>query len=269
MGLKASEDYLKMLLNLNRNGSIPDTRVLLTDSPNREPESCEFDECINFALTRRPDLRKARVGIAMAKIGLDVAKDQLKPKLDLSAAIALTGMGPNYGDNWEGLGRTDYYSFSLGFDLELPLGNRSARASVKKAEYDMQRSKVGVLAAEQGVILQVRNAIRQVRTNFRRIQSAEVSAQLAERSLREEEARYRVGRSTPIEVLRFQTDLIAARNALLQAVIDYNISISALNEARGSSLLERRINLDELMEPGISVPEWNGASTGRMVPAGE
>ncbi|MDZ7815892.1 MAG: TolC family protein [Planctomycetota bacterium] len=254
---RSAQAGLKALLNLNRDGSIPDTRIELSDKPARSIIDCEFDECTNFALTRRPDLRKARIGLALNKIAMDVASNQLKPKVDLSAAVALTGMAYDYGDHWEGLEGETTTPFPSAFNIEWPLGNRAAIAGLRRAEHEFNRTKTQVLAGEQGVILQIRNAIRKVRTNYRRIASAQIAAELAERSLREEEARYRVGRSTPIEVLRFQTDLTNAQNTLLQAVIDYNLAIAELNKARSSNLLMNRIELETVLEPTLELPEWD------------
>ncbi|MFA4987633.1 MAG: TolC family protein, partial [Candidatus Brocadiia bacterium] len=216
-----------------------------------------FDECVDFALTRRPDLMQLRIGLASQKIALDVAKNQLKPRFDFSASIALTGMSYDYGEHFEGMVRGDYYAFKLGFDLEYPIGNRAAQAGLRKAESDFSKTKIALLAAEQGVILQVRNLVRTVRTNYRRINSAIIARRLAEQSLSEEQDRYGVGRSTAIEVLRLQTDLIAAQNTELQAIIDYNVSIAQLNRARAANALLYRVEVDSQREPVLALPSWD------------
>ncbi len=263
MNVKAAEDHLKMLLNPHRSGLITDEKVVLLDSPTDEAVECSFEECVRRALSDRPDLRKARVGLVQRKIGLDVALNQLKPKVDISAVFALTGIAADYGDNWEGLGRADYYTWQIGLDIEYPLGNRAAKAALKKAEYEFRQTKMQVLGAEQGVMFQVRNAIRKVRTNLRRIRAARIATRLAERSLREEEERYRVGQSTSIEVLRFQTDLIAAQTRELQAIIDYNLAIAELNKVRASNLTDNRIDVEEFIEPRLDEPSWSERETYR------
>ena len=48
--------------------------------------------------------------------------------------------------------------------------------------------------------------------------------------------RQSVGLATSFEVLRFQTDLAAARSNLLRAVIDYNKSPIQLERAKGTLL---------------------------------
>ncbi len=263
LGVKNAEDNLIMLLNLRRDGSIPDMTVVLSDRPDTMETPCNFEECISYALNRRADLRSARLGLAIRKIAMDVAKNQTRPRFDLTAAVALTGISSEYAENIEGMFRSDYYTWQVGFTLEHPLGNRAALASLRKAEEEFKASKINVLAAEQGVLYDVRTAIRNVRTNYRRIASAMTARMLAERTLNEETERYRVGRSTSIEVLRFQTDLIAAQNRELRAIIDYNLSIANLNRARFTNLQNYRVNLNDVIDPTMNVPDWNANDTYR------
>ena len=229
----------------------------IIDDPMETEIVCSFDSFIRFALDRRPDLRKARLRLVLGKISLDTAKNQLRPKVDFSAVFALTGIASDYGDNWEGLVRGDYYRWQFGLDIEFPLGNRAAKASLRKAEYEFNMVKTQVLTAEQAVIMQIRNLIRSVRTNYRRIHSATIDRELKQRSLEEEQERYRVGRSTSIEVLRFQTDLIMAQNKELQAKIDYNLAIAQLNEARSTNLLDFRIDVEDYLAPTLPLPDWS------------
>jgi outer membrane protein TolC len=59
---------------------------------------------------------------------------------------------------------------------------------------------------------------------------------LAEETLAAEEKKLEVGLSTNYMVLQLQRDLADAKSAELQALIEYNLSLAALEKAQGTTL---------------------------------
>ena len=72
---------------------------------------------------------------------------------------------------------------------------------------------------------QVREVARQLNTNRKRVDATRASRQLAERRLEAEQKKFAAGMSTNFQVIQAQRDLSQARNAELQAVLDYNRSV--------------------------------------------
>lgn len=65
--------------------------------------------------------------------------------------------------------------------------------------------------------------------------------ELAEEVVRNDEERLKVGIATTREVLESQRDLIDAQTARIEAITQYNISIAALEKAKGTLLLKNNI----------------------------
>ena len=75
------------------------------------------------------------------------------------------------------------------------------------------------------IATQVREAARGVNTNLKRVEATRKARELAERRLEAEEKRFTVGLSSTFELVQAQRDLARARQAELNATIDYNRSL--------------------------------------------
>jgi outer membrane protein TolC len=69
---------------------------------------------------------------------------------------------------------------------------------------------------------------------------------LAETQLEAEEEKLKVGLTTNYFVLQYQRDLANARSQEIQAIIDYILSVAALNRDMGISLDENNIQISGL-----------------------
>ena len=78
---------------------------------------------------------------------------------------------------------------------------------------------------ELTVATQVREVARTLNTNRKRVDATRASRELAERKLEAEQKKFEAGMSTNFQVIQAQRDLATARNAELQAVLDYNRSL--------------------------------------------
>ena len=65
---------------------------------------------------------------------------------------------------------------------------------------------------------------RQLNTNQKRVDATQASRELAEKKLEAQQKKFAAGMSTNFEVIQAQRDLAAARNAELQALLDFNRS---------------------------------------------
>ncbi|MCK4264706.1 MAG: TolC family protein, partial [Candidatus Aminicenantes bacterium] len=99
---------------------------------------------------------------------------------------------------------------------------------------------------EQKAFLEIKTAVRAVHTDYQRVEAYRIARELAEQKLEAEEAKLKVGLSTNFIVLQYQRDLSNSRSAELKAVIDYNLSLSKLDQAVGISLQSWNIKLSDV-----------------------
>ena len=178
------------------------------------------------------------------------------PRLDLRAGAGLTGIAGDlksgavnpfpgsYGTSLERLGGGDYYNYSVGIVLQMPLGNGQAKSKFSQAriELDQERARQRDLARQ--ITLEVERAVAEVESGFKRIQTTRQGRELAAENLRSQEKRFQVGLLTQKDVIDFQSKFIDAEGAELRAQTDYNNAIARLRFAEGTLLESYNVKVE-------------------------
>src|SRR6185503_8998934 len=130
-----------------------------------------------------------------------------------------------------------------GLVFSIPIGNRAARARAARSRIGYEQGQLSLENLRKGVEIEVRNAVRSVNTDLKRVQAARVNLDLQQQKVEAEQKRYQYGLSTSFQVLTFQTDLTDAQNSLTRAILDYNKSLTALEQVTGVILENRGIEV--------------------------
>ena len=217
------------------------------------------------ALNNRPDILRSAITLERADITLKYNKNQLYPQLDLTGSYGLSGSDnavtsfnnnkrpfiarPASFDNaFRDIRQTDYPNYSVGIQLNIPIPNRSARASYKTAQAQKETALLRHKQLEQTIMIDIDSLIRSAESSYERIEAtrlARVSGELAvqnERTLRDE------GASTDFVVLRAERDLTSRRYSEIRAKADYLIALVRLAEAECSILDKHGINVEFVEE---------------------
>ncbi|HKC88124.1 MAG TPA: TolC family protein [Blastocatellia bacterium] len=146
-----------------------------------------------------------------------------------------------YGQSLANLFRNDYRAWRVGVNIELSIGNRTAKAQLGRAlvagkQIDAQRQR-----AEQMIEVEVRNALQAVETARRRVEAAKNSRVNAELQHTSERRKFDAGQSTNFFVLDRQNALSAARGRELKALTDYNKAVSELQRALSTTLTNNNV----------------------------
>ncbi|MGH9626993.1 MAG: TolC family protein, partial [Bryobacteraceae bacterium] len=97
--------------------------------------------------------------------------------------------------------------------------------------------------AEQMIEAQVRNALQQIQTARQRVTAADASANAAKAKLDSETRLFESGESTNFLVLTRQNDYADALRRAVVARLDFNKSVSLLEQALGTTLASYNIVL--------------------------
>jgi len=262
--VKNYEDSLRTVINMEPDiqGAVFD--IIPGDAPSYEKRDVSLEDALSTAMSHRPDLDSYRLDIQSKQVEFSFAKNQLLPNLSFTAQYwspgvsgtqimyqdnnPLTGVitGTLPGDVSDSLRDAfdfKYQNWAVGFTLDIPLNSIFSRAQYAQARVNLEQSRTNLKYQEQQIFLQIRNAVRLVQTNFKRIQAYKVARELALKKLDAEEKKLIVGLSTNYVVLQNQRDLANARSQELRAIIDYNLSLAALDQATGISLSKKKITV--------------------------
>ncbi len=240
-----AEDRLRQLLNLNQ-GPLWATPIEPTTDPQMEFRQIDLDSAIEIALAQRPEIRRQQLNLDNLEVEARFQRNQLKPRLDLTAGYGLSGTdGTSLDPNVEGGGysgaleqvlKADFTGWSVGLNFAFPLQNRAARATKAQAELALEQGLVELERERQTVITQVRRSARALRTAEEQIRSAKVTSRLQLKNLEAEQRRYENGLATSFQILETQEDLSNARSREVNAVSTYRRRLLSFDRSVGKLL---------------------------------
>ena len=243
--IKNKEDELKKIMNLRNDSILSDVAIIPLDKASFTIMDVTFDESIRIALANRPELFKQGLEIENARIKVKQKRNELLPKLDFEAGIRYSGLAANYGNAIDSAFSQDFQSEFFGVTLEVPLGNREARSNYSNAKLKAMREILERSKEEQVVVVEVRTAVREIKKNAESIKATEKARELAQKRLEAEEIKFKVGRSTSLEVLRAQDNYTIAEGKAVQALIDYQKSLGDLDAKMGTILENNDIIIED------------------------
>lgn len=267
---------------LSKNGvaspSVAEASIVPTDHmqmPATEPIQPLQDLMAN-ALRARPELSQNRIQVEDQKISIKGSKSALLPTLDLVASLANNGLAgqpsnlppvfptsPHTGNPFF-IGGTstllsqvfarNFPDYGIGFNLNIPLRNRSAQADITTDELTLRQQEIGLKRLENQVRVEVQNAVIGVQQARARYQAAQKARVLQEQTVDAEQKKYELGASTIYNVILTQRDLAQAQSNAVAALSAYSKARVEFDRATGQTLDRNNIALDEAFRGSVSRP---------------
>lgn len=263
--VKKAQDDLKAALNLYDDERYWNVAIRPLDEPRQDRIQPDLIRSVQTALQKRPDFQAAKLGLQASNIQVKYSKNQTLPRVDLIGSIATTGLsgrprdtsgvfGPFYRSDpspwdghwdgvWDGLGDDEYYNYTIGIKIEIPLENRLAKSQYARARVQKSQSLINLKNKENTIINEVRDAIRKVTDSQKVLDAAMATLKLAREKLTAEERKFSVGMSTTFDLLQMQEDLAEAESSLANARAVHAQSIANFARVKGVLLEEKGLTL--------------------------
>ncbi len=224
--------------------------VIPMDEPTMQPFPVDRRQAFQIALQTRPELISQKLTIDTAELAVGVAQNQLLPRLDMVARQEINAPGGSMGTAWQNQHDYDTVNYLAGLSFEVPLGNRSPRAALRKAKLQERQENFRLENYKEQILMDVsislqslQNAYQEteVRLTAARAESGELQAYLAM-----EDAAAKIDIGFLDRKLFAQERLAQFQSSLAQAILKYNIAITDVHRAQGTLLQYNNINLAEL-----------------------
>ena len=265
---------LLMLNAVSRNLSDPvlaSAPVVPTDTmelPVVEPV-VPTQDLIADALSHRAELAESRIDLTNRNINQKSARNAQLPSVSAfawygTAAIAgpqnplsnclingnQFGCSPpfattGYSDALSTMFGGDFPDYAVGFNVNIPILNRSAQADQVRSELEYRQAEMRLQQQQNQIRIEVRNAQFTVQQNRARVDAANAAVALANQTLDAEQKKYALGTSTSYNVLQAQRDLAQAESNLVTARAAYEKSRVELDRATGLTLTRLGIEIAE------------------------
>jgi outer membrane protein TolC len=252
-------DQLKQLMN---DPNLPVSSPVLIvpgDDPVTNPMNFNIDDQIESGMANRFELGEQLEKIDVASVTYGVARNNTLPKLDFVSTVTplMIGQptGPNnapsdYLQSLSQESKFGHFEYSLGLQIEIPIGNREALSILRRTELQRIQAITEFSDIVSKVSLDIRQAAREVDTTHRLIavnQQAREAAELALADARERQEK-QTEALTPefVQVRLSLADQVAQhRESENQAVANYNIALERLEKAKGTLLKYNNVIMQE------------------------
>jgi outer membrane protein len=180
-----------------------------------------------------PTVRQAEASLTASRAAVSSAKSSYLPSISTSYRYGGSGFDAGYGIGGGNLLYSRTLSVSLSYNL---WDGRARSAAVDRAEVTVLNNEASLrdskLLAQQNILQQIAT----LRTSEQRIRIQQLSVQAAQEDLRVQQQRYNLGSSTQLEVTTSQNALNTARQALIQARLDYRTARAQIEAILGQDL---------------------------------
>ena len=221
-----------------KTGSFEGIRVIPLSEPMEQVTLPERNPSLAAAFERRADYRQFGALLDNQKTLVDMRANERLPQLDLTGAWAQFGLADSFGDSFSSLGSGDFYGWTVGLQLAMPLSNRGLKSSYDRARDRYQQLKWQRLQTENRIIMEGDQSIRRLRSMARKLVYLDDLVRLKETELEAERRKLAAGASIPFTVNTIENDLLELQTQALQAKTNLEAARSDYIRATGG-LLER------------------------------
>jgi outer membrane protein TolC len=198
------------------------------------------EDHVQVALKMRPDLNQTRLLIRRGDLDVVQTRNGLLPRLDAFLTYGKTGYARTFADASDELDGPSY-DVESGLIIELPMGNRAAKARHSRAVISRQQSIKALENLTQLAQVEIRTAYVEVARAREQITATAATRESQEEKHRVETEKFRVGKSTSLLVAQAQRDLVSSQIGEIQAITNYFKALVSLYRLEGSLLSRRGI----------------------------
>src|SRR5471030_1323487 len=269
------------------NPEVASAHVILTDHiqvPDVEAIA-PIQDMVAQAFASRPELSQFRILMQNQEIGIKGTRNELLPTLDLVGSLSNNGLAGQvnqipqaaggvpraptaffvggYGTVLSQLFARNFPTYAIGFNLNIPLRNRTAQADLIASELALRQQQIGVQRLENQVRLEVQNAVIGVQQSRAQYESAIKQRVLQQQTVEAEQKKLEMGVSTTYNVILTQRDLTTAESNVVAATSAYSKAKVEIDRATGQTLYNNNVSLDEAFKGKVSRPAGSIPDTPR------
>jgi outer membrane protein TolC len=268
---RQQEEKLKTELSKHVDAELAGIEIEPTDKlPQPTPNDiASLEEALNLAAKNRPEIEQANLQIRTQEITIQSVRNRLLPTLNAFATFGPTGLSGHFlcggnplyqpscpagvtgyvpggaGDALSQVFHNVYPNYALGFNLSIPIRNRTTQADAATALIQERQYRVQLQQKLNQAQQDVRNAVIAVSQARLRIDAAKESTAAFKETLEGEQKKFHAGESTPFLVIQRERDVATAEGTEAQARDDYAKALTQYATATGTILEKFNVEISE------------------------
>ena len=230
-----------------------------------DPNASEpINQLIAEAEKNRPDVSEDQISMQIAQNNLRTIKNELLPRLSLygqfigagfagepnpACQLGTSGCSTTLPNDFAGAFENTFnYSspeYQVGFQLNVPLRNRVAKADQFRAVLDFRQRELTYEEQKKSILLDVRNSAYALQQAQARVTAAQQARDLAQKTFDISKQEQKLGAMSAYDTLTAEQALAVAESALVVAQTAFEKAKVDIDRATGSTLERTGVSLDD------------------------
>ena len=267
--LQEQELALKFFFSKKITEAMGDAEIVATD-PLPDPQDADvppLEEALSTGARNRPEVPQAEKSLQNDQVALKVSQKSLKPTFNIFGTFASGGISGNQlistpggvpivvaGGLAQELNQVVNFrapEYAIGFDLSIPIKNRSALADNARASLSERQDKISLQSIENQITLEVRSARISLIQDKAQVTAGVAAVDLSRQTLDAEQRRLAAGLSTPYNIILDQRNLLQAQLAEVQARAIYANALVEMARSTGVIMEKSQIEPEDALRGKI------------------
>jgi outer membrane protein len=243
---KRKEAEMHVMTLTSDSAFAPHPVMVAVDQPDLDTTMPEFLRSAEAAFDLNPDYQAQLKKIKQEDVRLAYAKNQRLPQLDLSASYGLNGLGSSPARSHDDLERQSYPSWSVGLELHVLLaGNIKARNEMAASKLRKEQALLSLKQVETQIINAIQAAVQKIHSTRGSVENNQKVVAFHQSLLKTQLDRLEVGKVESRKVLEVEAALFESRNAVLDAMVQYERAQLELQLVQGAILKARELEFSK------------------------
>lgn len=243
---KVAEAMNRLISLYGETASSGNRRVVLTDGPTLDTASYDVADLFHRAQQSSPEYVIQKEKIQQELVRLGYARNQRRPEVNLKGAYGLNGLDTSTYSSLKNVTNASFPSWSFGVELRIPLlGDIRGRNELSAARLQVTAMEVALRGLETEIangIDVARQRVEGARSSAGNFQSVvSYSQSLLDTAM----VSLSAGKIESRKVFEIESDLFDAKNAVLEAMVNYKVAQVKLGLITGSILSERHLEVTQ------------------------
>jgi outer membrane protein TolC len=244
--VRNAEDALRRQIGADLDPSLKDIAIVVVDLPDLSPAESvipDREQMVNLAMTQSPGMLTRLENLDALEYSIAQSKNALLPSLDVTFNTRVAGLNSRQGlagYMGEMFGWTNSkYSWSVNFTF--PVRDRVSSYNLANSLIDKKSSTLALRGAQQDLRLSVNQAVTSFENALRSLDLQKKAREVSQLNYQAQLARYKLGSSTQIEVVKGSQDLATADQAVVNSQISLRKALLSMWVTTGELLDKRNI----------------------------
>lgn len=216
------------------------TPIYASESLEMKKINIPYVKALQLAKEQQADFLITSLNARLAELGLITAKDQNRWSLDLTVGTK------QIRENTHQTQSPTQWDNNVGIVLEIPIGDRSLKRNLLRAEADIKLQNIAIEEAHRNLAQQVQSVINDLDTRWKEYEISVRAVELARQTLSAEHEKLRYGRSSNFQIISFENQLRDLESIQQSSRIAYQDTLTQFDLILGMTLENWEIALNDI-----------------------